>query len=88
MKVWYIKDYGVYQTEKFGSNPFYNTEEEAVKVVLGMLNERIAENITYLEGLQEMVAKQEWLIEDYTKKRNKLIKKAKEDGIAISGSIL
>lgn len=88
MKVWYIKDCEVYETEKFGSNPFYNTEEEAIKVVLGMLNERIAENITYLEGLHEMVAKQEWLIDDYTKKRNKLIRKAKEDGIYIVDPIL
>lgn len=88
MKVWYVKDYGVHQSEKFGNNPFYETEEEAVKVVLRMLNERIEENITYLDGLQEMVAKQEWLIEDYSKKRNKLIGKAKEDGIDIGYPIL
>lgn len=88
MKVWGIKDYRVYQTERFGSNPFYDTEEEAVKIALGMLNERITENIAYLERLHQMVEGQEWLIDDYTKKRNRLIKQAKEDGIYINDPIL
>ncbi|NMF06876.1 hypothetical protein ACUH7Y_00855 [Clostridium beijerinckii] len=88
MKVWDIKDYRVYQTERFGSGPFFETEEEAIKVALEMLNERITENIAYLERLQQMVEGQEWLIEDYTKKRNKLQKEAKEDGISIDDPIL
>lgn len=78
MKVWYIEDYQVYQTEKFGSNPSYETEDEAIRVALEMLNERITENIKNLERLQQMVAGQEWLIKDYTTKRNKLLRKAKK----------
>ncbi|MFT8347347.1 hypothetical protein [Clostridium saccharoperbutylacetonicum] len=88
MKVWDIKDYRVYETERFGSGPFFDTEEEAIKVAVEMLNERIEENIAYLERLQQMVDGQEWLIDDYTKKRNRLLKKAKEDGIDIGYPIL
>lgn len=88
MKVWHIKDYRVYQDVRSGSGPFHETEEEAIKVALEMVNESITENIAYLERLHQMVEGQEWLISDYTKKRNRLIKQAKEDGIAIDDPIL
>ncbi|MBV7276456.1 hypothetical protein I6U48_26605 [Clostridium sp. PL3] len=89
MKVWAIKDYEIYEVEDASkSKLFYKTEEEAIKVALEMLNERISENVTYLEILQQMFAGQEELIKDYTIKRNNLLKKAKEDGITINYTIL
>ena len=94
MKVWRVKKFLVEEINHQNSyvdvntaNPFA-TKEEAYKIAIKNVTERVDTNLDYRELLFREIEDQEGIILYYIKKRNKLIVEAKAQNIVVDEDIL
>ena len=92
MKGWRIIKFCVeeieYENSDGNNGNTYNTKEEAYTKAILSLNERVNENLDYLERLREQIAGQEEVLKYYLLKRNKLIQEVKSDNIEMDDFLL
>ena len=93
MKAYRIKNFMVveeidYKKSDSPNGNIFESKKEAIKIAIDIVNERINDNLHYLERLQEEIKGQEEVVEYYVLKRNKLIAEAKADNIEIDDVII
>lgn len=92
MKAWKIKNFSIEEIDceelDIHKGNLFITKDEAIKTAINRVNQRITENINYLESIREDLNAQEDVIKYYVTKRNKLITEAKKDNIETDDAIL
>lgn len=94
MKVWRVKKFLVEEINHQNSYVDVNTantfatKEEAYKIAIKNVTERVDTNLDYRELLFREIEDQEGIILYYIKKRNKLIVEAKAQNIVVDEDIL
>ena len=89
MKAWEIKNFVIQQIEcnefDIDNKNIFDSKEKALKFAIVKVNQRIANNLNYLENLNKEVLDQKSIVEYYLLKKSKLIEEAQILNIKIDG---